>query len=152
MELPRIFSSFRAAYLRADQRRGDVKGGVDAEADFFEIKVLQQRVSQVAHADDNDPVTVVNAQDVPDLGAQLRHVVAVALLAKFAEAAQVLPDLRGSDVHLGAQRIGADAHHTFVVQVVQIPVVAGKAVDHRIGNLLLFHIRTFFYTNCREYA
>ena len=55
----------------------------------------QQRVAQVAGADDDDLVAAVDAQNVADLGAQLRHVVTVALLAEFAEAAEILADLGG---------------------------------------------------------
>ena len=84
-----------------------------------------------------------------DLGAQLRHVVAVALLAEFAEAAEILTDLGGRDVHLRAQRIGGDADDALVVEVIQIAVVAGEPVDHGVGDLLLFHIKTFFWDEMR---
>ena len=76
-----------------------------------------------------------------DLGAQLRHVVAVALLTESAEAVEILTDLGGRDVHLRAQRIGGDADDALVVEVVQIAVVAGESVDHGVGDLLLFHIK-----------
>ena len=130
-----------AADVRADEGGGDIEGGVDAEADLVEVEVLQQRVAQVAGADDDELVAAVDAQNVADLGAQLRHVVAVALLAKFAEAAEILTDLGGRDGHFRAQGGGGDADDAPVVQVVQIAVVAGKAVDHGVGDLLLFHIK-----------
>ena len=107
-----------AADLRPDQRGGDVERGVDAEAYLFKVEVLQQRMTKMPHADDDDAVPAVDAENVADLRPQLRHVVAVALLAEFTEAAEILPDLRGGDVHFSAQRIGADAHHALVVQVV----------------------------------
>ena len=75
------------------------------EAHLGEIKVLQQRMAQMARADDDQLVIVVNAQDMANLGAKLGHVVAVALLAEFTEAAEVLADLRCRDVHLIAQRV-----------------------------------------------
>ena len=130
--------------LRADEGGGDVESGVDAEADLLKIKVLQQRVAQVAHTDDDQAVSLVDAEDVADLGAQLGHVVAVALLAELAEAAQVLTDLRGGDVHFCAKGVGADTHDALVIQVIQIAVISGEAVYHRIGNFLLLHKETFF--------
>ena len=138
-----------AADLRAHKGGRDVKGGVDAEAYLIKIKVLQQRVAQVAGADDDDLVAAVDAQNVADLGAQLRHVVTVALLAEFAEAAEILADLGGGDVHLCAQRVGGDADNTLVIQVVQIAVIAGKPVDHRVGDLLFLHTKTFFWDRMR---
>ena len=123
--------------------------GGDAEAYLIKIKVLQQRVAQVAGTDDDDLVAAVDAQNVADLGAQLRHVVTVALLAEFAEAAEILADLGGGDVQLCAQRVGGDADNTLVIQVVQIAVVAGKPVDHRVGDLLFLHTKTFFWDRMR---
>ena len=130
-----------AADVRADQGGGDIKGGVNAETDLVKVEVLQQRVAQVAGADDNELVAAVDAQNVADLGTQLRHVVAVALLAEFAEAAEILTDLGGRDVHFRTQRVGGDADDALVIQVVQIAVVAGETVDHGVGDLLLFHIK-----------
>lgn len=138
-----------AADLRAHKGGRDVKGGVDAEPYLIKIKVLQQRVAQVAGADDDDLVAAVDAQNVADLGAQLRHVVTVALLTEFAEAAEILADLGGGDVHLCAQRVGGDADNTLVIQVVQIAVIAGKPVDHRVGDLLFLHTKTFFWDRMR---
>ncbi len=56
-------------------------------------------MAQVARSHHNEPVAGVDAQNVADFRAQLRHVIAVALLAESAEAAEILPDLRGGDVH-----------------------------------------------------
>ena len=136
------------ADLRADQRGGDIKSGVDPETDLIKIKILQQGVTQMAHTDHNDAVAAVYTQDVADLRTQLGHIVAVALLAELTKAAQVLPDLGGGDVHLGAQRVGADTHHAFVVQIVQIPIVPGKTMNDSIGDFLLLHRKTFFCVEC----
>ena len=123
----------------ADQLGRAIKGGIDLETDLAEIEVLQQGVTQMTCAHHNDAVTVVDAQNMPDLCAQLGHVVAVALLTKLTKAAQILPDLGGGDGHTKTQRIGGDALYTLVVEVIQIAIVAGEAVDHRIGNFLSFH-------------
>ena len=133
-----------AANLRADKGGGDVEGGVDAKADLLKIKVLQQRVAQVTHTDDNEAMSLVDTENMAYLGAQLGYVVAVTLLPELAETAQVLTDLRGGNVHLCAERIGTDAHDALVIQVIQVAVISGKAVYHRVGDLLLFHKETFF--------
>ena len=130
--------------LGVHQRGGHVEGGVHLEAHLFEIEVLQQRMAQMAHADDDKPVAVVDAQNVADLGPQLRHVVAIPLLAELAEAAEILADLGGGDVHLVPQGAGRDAHHALVVQVIQIPVIPGQPVDDCVRNFLLFH-RIFLF-------
>ena len=39
------------------------------EADLFKIKVLQQSMTQMADADDDEAVAFVNAQNMPDLRA-----------------------------------------------------------------------------------
>ena len=129
-----------AVDLVADQGGGDVEGGVQVEAHLGKIKVLQQRVAQVAGADDDQLVVVVDAQNMADLRAKLCHIITVALLSELAKAAEILADLRGGDVHLIAQRVGGDADNALVVQVIQIAVVPGETVDHSIGDFLLFHI------------
>ena len=53
----------------ADEIRRDVEGGVHMEADLFKIKVLQQSMTQMADADDDEAVAFVNAQNMPDLRA-----------------------------------------------------------------------------------
>ena len=78
---------------RADERGGDIERGVKQKTGLHEVKVPQQRVAQVAGADDDEAVLLVHAENVTDLGAQLQNVVAVALLAELAEATQVLTDL-----------------------------------------------------------
>ena len=49
------------ADLRADEGGRDVKGGVDAEADLVEVEVLEQRMTQMTYADDDDLVAAVDA-------------------------------------------------------------------------------------------
>ena len=127
--------------LGTDQRRGHVEGGIHLKAHLLKVEVLQQRMAQMARSHHNEPVAGVDAQNVADFRAQLRHVIAVALLTEFTEAAEILPDLRGGDVHFLPQRIGGNAYHALVMQLVQIAVIAGQTMDHRIRDLLFFHMR-----------
>ena len=70
-----------------DQSGGDIKGGVDLEPGASKIKVLQQGVTQMTGANNDQAVTFVDAEDMTDLRAQFLHVVAIALLTEFAKAA-----------------------------------------------------------------
>ena len=103
------------------------------------MEILNQGAPQIAHTHHNDPVALIHAQDASDLSAQLVHIIAVALLAELAEAAQVLPDLGGGNSHLLPQDAGGDAYAALQMKIIQIAVVAGKAPDDCIGYVLLFH-------------
>ena len=95
-------------------------------------------MAQIAHADHNKVVVVVHTKDMPNLGAKLLHIVAVALLAKFTEAAKVLPNLGSGNVHFLSQRMGGNPYHTSGAEVCQLSVITGKAPDNSIGDVLLF--------------
>ena len=74
-----------------------------------------------------------------DFSAQLGHVIAVTLLTELAKATEILTDLRCCNIHFSAKGAGGDAHHTLVMQVIQITVVAGETVDDCIRDFLFFH-------------
>lgn len=122
----------------ADHRRGDVEGGIHGEAGVGEGEVLQQGVAQIAYADHDQMVVVVHTQNVADFRPQFLHVVSIALLAEFAEAAEVLPDLGGGDIHLLSQGMGGDADYAAVAKIGELPVISGKTPDHGIGNVFFF--------------
>ena len=73
-----------------------------------------------------------------DLSLQLLHIVSVSLLAELAEAAEILADLRGGDVHFLSQRMGGDPDNAPVVQFVQLAVISWQTPDHGVGNVFLF--------------
>ena len=103
-----------AVDLRADEIGGEIESGVEMETHGGEIKVLHQSVAQVTCTNDDDLLIFVDAEDVTDLGAQLRHIVAIALLTELTEAAQILTDLRGGNIHLITQRVGGDTDNTLI--------------------------------------
>ena len=119
--------------------RGNIKGCIHVEANLFKVKVLQQGVTQVAHTDYNEAVALVNAQNMANFRAEFGNIVAIPLLAEFTEAAQILADLGGGDVHFAAQGVGGNAYDSLVIQIVQITIVAGKTVDNGVRYLLLSH-------------
>ena len=53
-----------AVHRGADDGGGNVEGGVEEEAALVEVKVLQQRVTEVARADDDEAALVIHAEDV----------------------------------------------------------------------------------------
>lgn len=96
----------------ADELGPDVVGGEHMETVLLEAEVLDERAADVADADEDDGEVAVHSEYGGYLTAQTGDVVAVALLAEFAEAAEVLPDLGGGQRHLPAQLAGGDAVHT----------------------------------------
>ena len=116
----------------------DVKGGVHSKAGLGEGEILQQGMAQVAYSDHNEVMVIVHSQDMADFRAKLLHIVAVTLLTELAKAAEVLPDLRGGDIHLLAQRVGRDPYHAAGAKVRQLAVITGEAPDDSIGDILLF--------------
>ena len=89
-----------AVDARTDDGGGHIEGGVHRKPHLVKVEILQQRMAQITHADHHKMVMIIHAQNMSDLGAQLLHIIAVTLLSKFSETAEILPDLRGGDVHL----------------------------------------------------
>ena len=123
----------------AHQLGRGVEGGIHGEAGGGEGEVPQQGMAQVAGADDDEVMIVVHAQDVADLAPEFLYIIAVALLAELAEAAEVLADLGGGDVHLLAQLVGGDAHSAPLAELGEVAVVTGEAADDGIRDVFPFH-------------
>lgn len=109
------------------------------ETVLLEAEVLDERAADVADADEDDGEVAVHSEYGGYLTAQTGDVVAVALLAEFAEAAEVLPDLGGGQRHLPAQLAGGDAVHTRGLELVQLAQVARQTPYNVVGYLELFH-------------
>ncbi len=135
-----------------DHGRGDIKCGIHGEASVGEGEVLQQRVTQVAHADHDQMMVVIHAEDVSDLCAKLFYVVPVALLAEFTEAAEVLPDLRSGDIHLLTQGVGGDPDYTAAAKIGKLTVISGKTPDHGVGNVFFFQSAQLLFGISLKYS
>ena len=61
------------------------------------------------------------------------------VLTKLAKTAEVLPNLRSSDPHLITERVGGDTNNAFIVQIIQIAVIAWKTPNDGIRNIFSFH-------------
>lgn len=97
-------------------------------------------MSQIARADHNEMVIIVYAKYMADLCAQFLDVVPIALLAKFAKTAKILPDLRSGDIHFLSERVGGDPHHAVAVQAVQLTEISRKTPNNRVGNVFFLHV------------
>ena len=111
----------------------DIKGGGQSEANVAELKVAHQGLAQVARAHHHNGMAPVYPQDVSDLLPQHIHIIAVALLAEFAKAEQVLPDLRGRQSHRLTQCAGRDADNPLLLQLSQMPIISGQPPNHGRG-------------------
>ena len=83
---------------RVEERR-------DLEAFLAEPRVVREREPEIAGAHDGDGDVPIEAEDLPQVPAQLLDVVADAAHAELAERREVLADLRGVEVKLLGQRL-----------------------------------------------
>ena len=67
-----------------------------------------------------------------NFGSQLLHVVAVALLAEFPEAAEVLADLGSSNIHFLPQGVGGNPYNTTGTELSELAVISGKTPNDSI--------------------
>ena len=103
--------------FRAVQRGIDIKCSLERKSPVLEIHVIDQGLSQIAGADQNHIMLLVQPQYLADLFVQIAGIVSVSLLPETAEIIEILPDLRGSDVHDPAQLLRRNPLDTFVLKV-----------------------------------
>ena len=80
---------------------------------------------------------LIHTQNMADLGPQLFHIIAVALLTELAEAAEVLTDLRRCEAELAAQLAGRYAAYACVRKLIELSEITRKAANNVVG---------YFYT------
>ena len=125
-------------YMRDEN--GEVGAIFGINFDISRLSIVSDAVGELISAANRSEEPPRIAQNVADLGAEFLHVVAVALLAELAEAAEILADLGGGDAHLHPQGVGGDADNALAAKVVQMAVIPGKTPDDGVGDVLLFHI------------
>ena len=116
-----------------------VVGSQHVEAVLLKAEILDHGAAYVADADEDDGEVAVHAEYAGDLAAQTRDIVAVALLAEFAEAAEVLTDLAAGQSHLTAELSGGDAVDAGGLELVQLAQITRQAAYYVIGHFRLFH-------------
>ena len=101
-----------------------------------EAGVVGQRQPEVAGAHDRDPDAAVEAEDLPQVRAQLLDVVADAADAELAEIGEILANLRGVQVELLGQRLRRDRLHAGLVERVEAAQVDRQAVGGQLRDRL----------------
>ena len=87
-------------------------------------------MADVAGADEDGIIAPVNAENAADLVMQRRDIIAVALLAEFAEAAEILPDLRRREPKLLAKLKGRYTADAVAHKLIQLAQVARQTADN----------------------
>ena len=134
-----------AFVLGADEGGLDVKGSGKVHPPIGEAEVLHHGPADVAHAHQNSGEAALHAEYARDLRTQCSDVVAIALLSKFAEAVEILPDLRGGKPQQIAKLPGRNFVNAALAQLVQLAQIARQATDDVVGHLdsLHFSVRPF---------
>ena len=86
-------------------------------------EVVHQRMTDISDADQNGTKPAVHPENTGNLCPQRRNIVAVTLLAEFAETAEILPDLRRRQAKLLAEfkrRNPVDAARFKLIQLSQV--------------------------------
>ncbi len=81
----------------------------DREAFLPEPRIVGERESEIAGAEDRDAHGAIEPEDHPQVALELLDVVADAAHAELAEVREVLPNLRGVQMELLGQRLRRDA-------------------------------------------
>src|SRR5262245_13656105 len=100
-----------------------------------EPRVVGERQSEVARADDRDSQFAVQAKDLPQMPAQVADVIADAADAEFAEIREVLADLGGVEVKALGEPLGRDGLHAGGLELVQAPQVHREPVCRELRDL-----------------
>ncbi len=85
---------------------------------LVELKIFQQSLTQFTGAEEDGGMAAVQTHDLGDGVPQGGYVIAVALLAKAAEAVEILADLGGGQTHFLGQFPGGDAGDAIFFQVI----------------------------------
>ena len=124
-----------AVHLGADLVVGRVDERGDHEAPLPEPRVVGERMTEVAHADDDAGPVVGEPELAADVEEQVLDVVADAPGPVAAEVRQVLAHLGGVDPgHLG-QPLRRDRRQLGVGDLLERPQVHRKARHRRLGDL-----------------
>ena len=104
-----------------------------------------------------DPDPAVEAEDLPQVRAQLLDVIADAAHAEFAEIGEILANLRGVQVELLGQRLRRNRLHAGIVERIQAPQVDRQPIGGQLGDRLEVVLEReraggglfSFFTKCR---
>ena len=89
-------------------------------------------MTDVADADKDGGKASVHTEDRRDLRAQCGDIISITLLAEFAEAAEILTDLRRGQPKLMTQLEGRDTADADFGKLIQLAEVAGQTPNNII--------------------
>ena len=111
-----------------------VENGNDTKAARFEFLIIGDSGAEGAGADENNRPDRVDVEDFLKLPAEEFDVISGALLAEFAEVAQVLANLRGADAQVLAQFLAGGYLAPFISEEAQGTQIDRKSSDNDVGN------------------
>ena len=117
--------NFHAADGHANQTGIDIKNCFDDKTAFFKIGIIDQRLTDVAAADDDHVVHAIQSQYLFDFIVKIFYIIAISLLTKAAEIVQILTNLRGCNIHLCTEFFGRNSGDVAFQQIAQIPIISG---------------------------
>ena len=119
-----------------DLRAQVVEERDDLEPFLTEARVVGERETEIAGADDRHAELAIEAENLAQVALQIADVVADAADAELAEVRQVLANLRGVQVELLGERLRRDGRHAGVVERVQAAQVDRQAIGGQLGDLI----------------
>ena len=142
IELNEGFKVVSVAHERAVDRLAhevgrDVERAEQLNAAVLEAEVRDERVAEIAGADDDRSELFIHAERLSDPVAQLTDVIAVALLAEAAEAVEILADLACSKAHLSAELAGRNLFNAGGGKQVKLADIARKPSYYVGGNSVI---------------
>ena len=135
LEIVDVEDRHAAARLLADLRAQVVEQRDDLEAFLPEARIVGQRQTEVAGADDRDAQLAIETEDLAQVPLQIADVVADAADAELAEVREVLADLRGVQVELLGERLRRDRLDAGRLELVEAAQVDRQPVGGELGDL-----------------
>ena len=129
---------FQARDFLADLERIAVEGADDVEAAELEVLMAQQRLAEIAHADQGAFPDPVDPQGMLDGDDEILDVIADAAHAEFAEIGEVLADLGGVDAAGARQEFRGDHLGTLALEGLQHLDIHGQALDGSLWDVFAF--------------
>ena len=122
----------RAVDVDAHKRRRHIKHRLDVEAFLLEARIVSHRAADIARAHNDDVILVLKAQNLANALLEIGDVVTIALLAKTAEAIDILTDLGGGQVHTLTQLLRRNTHNARLFQLAQMTEIHRKSTHHGV--------------------
>ena len=98
----------------------------------LKVEVVEQCMTQITTADNDDGILDGETENVGDFLAQRFDIITVSLLTKFAKAAEILTHLRGGQSQPLCQNGRGNADTFFMIQFVNAAIISRHPGNHGI--------------------